>query len=343
MMSERMSTMSIRLTATAFQRRLLPTFFAVGLLVGGAGTMPARAADDVSVVIAYTAWSQQMGLYVAKAKGFYKDVGLNVEIRPNAGPAAQIVGTGQATFGQIDPAAAIAARAQGIPVAMIGNLSQDNGAALFAREAANINKIEDLKGKNVGIFTNSQTAIFLQALLNKHGMSLNDIKPVTVRSGTDLPLVQNGGIDAEVTIYNNELVAWKILYPELKLKIWRLRDIGFDTPGAGLVASDKLLKENPDLVKRFMAATMKGLDYAIKNPEEAVKLLVSEVPGLKPELETAKWGSMLSTVVSPYTDKNGLGAMDPAKWDLLKKVLLEYKVITKDVDLKEVMRGEFLK
>jgi NitT/TauT family transport system substrate-binding protein len=301
----------------------------------------ASAADNVSISLAYTAWAANIMLYVGVAKGFYEKEGLNVEIKPNRGAAAtMLVGNGQEQFAFIDSAAAVTARAKGIPIVALANLQQDNGSALFATERSGIQKVEDMRGKNVGAFTGSQTTIFLQALLNKHGMTMNDVNIVTVRSGTDLPLVQNGGIDAEVTIFNNELTAWPILYPDLKLKIWRLRDLGFDTPGAAIVTGEKLVNENPKLAKRFTDATLAALDFSVKNPEEAVKILVAAVPELKPELEAAKWKALMPTVTAPVTEKHGLGAIDAPRWEELKNLLLTYKVIENDIDLKPMLRDD---
>ena len=204
----------------------------------------ARAADHVSVSMSYTPWAAYMPLYVGLAKGFYEKAGLAVDIKPNRGAAAtMLVGTGEEQFTYLDPAAVLAARDKGVPLVVTAVLNQDNGAALFATEASGITKVADMKGRNVGAFTGSPTTIFLQALLNKAGMGMSDVNIVTVRSGTDLPLVLNGGIDAEVTIANNELISWPIEHPELKLRVWRLRDIGFDTPGYALATSEKLLAE----------------------------------------------------------------------------------------------------
>ena len=133
---------------------------------------------------------------------------LDVDILSGRGSifAATTVGAGKEEFGVSDAASVLVARAKGMPVIAMGNLQQDNGVALIARGKSGIEKVEDFKGRNVGIFPGSTTTIFLQALLKKHGMSMDDVKAVTWRPGTDLPLLLDGKIDAEVEVYNNELV-----------------------------------------------------------------------------------------------------------------------------------------
>src|SRR6185437_11771276 len=223
-------------------------------------------------------------------------------------------------------------RAKGVPVIAIGNLQQDNGVALIATEKSSISKVEDLKGRNIGILPGSTTTIFLQALLKKHGMTMDDFKAVTWRPGTDLPLLLDGKIDSEVTVYNNEIVTWGIEHPELKLNVWKMADLGFDTPGYALITSEDFAGKNPKAVVAFAKATFKGTDYALKHPDEAVEILVKAAPELKKEIESAKWKATIGPTQSEATKKNGLGAMDKAKWENLNDILKTYAVIDKKVD-----------
>lgn len=305
----------------------------------------ADAADQVKVRLSFTPFAAHISVYVAKAKGFYQQNGLDVEILGGRGStfAAMTVGSGNEEFGIADSAAVVTARSKAVPIVAVANLAQDNGAALFTTASSNIAKIEDLKGKNVGVFTGSTTTIFLQALLKKHGLSLDDVKPVTVRSGTDLPLVLDGKIDAEVTVYNNELIAWGIEHPNLKLRIWHMRDLGFDTPGYAVVTNETLLKQKPQIVRGFTSATMMGLDYALKNPKEAVDILVKAVPELKANIEIAKWTAMIPGTTSAATQHDGIGALDKAKWETLNDLLKTYGVIEQKVNLDGLLVDGFRK
>ena len=193
----------------------------------------AHAADAVSVRLSFTPFAAHIPIYVAKEKGYYSQAGLDVAILPGRGSsfAALTVGSGKEEFGVADAAAVVTTRAQGVPVVALANLQQDNGVALFATEKSGITSPGQLKDRNVGVYTGSTTTIFLQALLKKNGLTMDDIKPVTVRSGTDLPLVLSGKIDAEVSVYNNELVAWRIEHPELKLRHWTMSSLAIRHAG----------------------------------------------------------------------------------------------------------------
>jgi ABC-type nitrate/sulfonate/bicarbonate transport system substrate-binding protein len=301
------------------------------------------AADRVSLRLSYTPFAAHIPVYVAKAKGYYEAAGLDVDILSGRGSvfAATTVGAGKEEFGISDAASVVTARAKGVPVIAIGNLQQDNGAALIATEKSGIAKVDDLKGRNIGILPGSTTTIFLQALLKQHGMSMDDFKAVTWRPGTDLPLLLAGKIDAEVTVYNNEVVAWGIEHPELKLKVWTMASLGFDTPGYALITSEEYAARNPKIVSAFANATFKGTDYALKNPEEAVDILVKAAPELKKEVEAAKWQATIGPTQSAVTKRDGLGAIDRAKWENLNDLLKTYAVIDNKVDLGKVLKDEY--
>jgi NitT/TauT family transport system substrate-binding protein len=315
----------------------------IGTAVALASAQNSTAADKVSLRLSYTPFAAHIPVYVAKAKGYYEAAGLDVDILSGRGSvfAATTVGAGKEEFGISDAASVVTARAKGVPVIAIGNLQQDNGVALIATEKSGISKVEDLKGRNIGILPGSTTTIFLQALLKQHGMSMDDFKAVTWRPGTDLPLLLDGKIDSEVTVYNNEVVAWGIEHPELKLKVWTMASLGFDTPGYALITSEEYAAKSSKIVSAFAKASFKGTDYALRNPNEAVDILVKGAPELKKEIEIAKWDATIGPTQSPATERDGLGAMDKAKWENLNELLKTYAVIDNKVDLTKLLKDEY--
>jgi NitT/TauT family transport system substrate-binding protein len=316
---------------------------AVGGVILAACTCHALAAETVAIRLSYTPFAAHIPVYVAKAKGYYEQAGINVDILPGRGStfAAMTVGSGQEAFGISDAASVLTARAKGVPIIAVGNLQQDNGVALVATEKSGISKVEDLKGRNVGILPGSVTAVFMQALLKKHGLTMDDVNAVTWRPGTDLPMLLDGKIDAETTVYNNEVVTWHIEQPQLKLRVWPMATLGFDTPGYALITSEALAGKSPQLVANFTKATFKGTDYAVQHPDEAVDILVKAAPELKASIEAAKWKETIAVTTSAATNKDGLGALDRAKWEQLDELLKTYGVIDAKVDLDAVLKNNF--
>jgi NitT/TauT family transport system substrate-binding protein len=312
----------------------------LGIIGALALAQEGSAAEKVSVRLSYTPFAAHIAVYVAKAKDYFGQAGLDVDILPGRGStfAAMTVGAGKEEFGIADAASVLTARAKGVPIIALSNLQQDNGVAWIATEKSGITKIEDLKGRNVGILPGSTTTIFLQALIKKHGLTLDDVKPITWRPGTDLPLLLEGKIDSEATVYNNEVITWGIEHPELKLRVRPMASLGFDTPGYALVTSEDLAKKNPKMVKDFNAATLKGMDYAVAHPGEAVDILVQGAPELKANIESEKWKEMIPATSSRAAPP---GALDRTKWEALNELLKTYDVIEAKVDLNAVLKSEY--
>jgi NitT/TauT family transport system substrate-binding protein len=303
-----------------------------------------QAAEDITIRLTFTPFAAHAAFYVAEAKGYYDEAGLNASILPGRGStfAATAVGSGQDTFGIADAAAVVQARAKDVPVVAIASLAQDNGVALIATEKSGINSPAEMKGRNIGLFPGSTTVIFLESVLNQNGLTMDDIKPVTVRSGTDLPLILDGSMDAEVSIYS-QVLAWQIQHPELKLKFWQMKDLGLATPGYTLISSASYVQSKPEVVKAFVQATLKGQQYALDHPEEAIDILVKSVPELRADEEMIKWKEVANITLSDYTTANGIGAIDTAKWEQLNEMLTKYKAIEKPIDLAPALLDNFRK
>ena len=120
-----------------------------------------------------------------------------------------------------------------------------------------------------------------------------------------------------------------------------MASLGFDTPGYALISSDEYAAKNPKIVGAFAKATFKGTDYALKNADEAVDILVKAAPELKKEIESAKWKATIGPTQSEATKKDGLGAMDKAKWENLNELLQSYAVIDNKVDISKVLKEEY--
>ena len=91
----------------------------------------------------------------------------------------------------------------------------------------------------------------------------------------------------------------------------------------------------------FTQATFKGTEYALAHPEEAVAILIKAAPELKAEVEAAKWKETIPVTTGPATKKDGLGALDRAKWEALNDLLKTYGVIDAKVDLNAALRNNF--
>jgi NitT/TauT family transport system substrate-binding protein len=120
-------------------------------------------------------------------------------------------------------------------------------------------------------------------------------------------------------------------------------DYGFRTYGHSLFTGEKMVRERPDVVRRFLAATKKGMQYATEHQQEAIDILLKQFRDLDRsimERHLAYGAKALYT--SPETEKNGLLWMVKEQWDLGQQVMLEQKVSNEPVDVAKFFITQFL-
>ena len=121
-----------------------------------------------------------------------------------------------------------------------------------------------------------------------------------------------------------------------------LSESGLDIISDTVIVNEDYLKKNPDLVRRFIKATIKGFVYAKEHPEEAVDIMMKSYPTMDKGVLLKKLMLERPWIWTPAAEKSGLGFMRMEQWQSLQKVLLEAKVLDKDVDLKQAFSNDYL-
>lgn len=303
-------------------------FFAV--VAASIAATSARAADNVSVQLDYVVRGTHAMFFVAKAKGYFAQQGINVTaIRRGTGSpnALRLVGNGDADFGFGDLPTLAVARSQGVPVVALAAANQHSPLAMLALASKHkLAKPADLKGLNVGVQPSGSTYVFLKAFLKANGMSLNDIKQSTVNPPYENYLLLGrvdtvpGYLDAEV--------------PELEAKaggpgslsILQGSDFSYIVYGSGLFTSEKMIAEHSDIVQRFVNAYMEAFADVVKDPEEAADLTIKENPEYAQKkdvlLDQIK-ADIKYTFFGNDTKERGLGWMTDTIWQKTINTLVD--------------------
>ena len=295
------------------------------------------ASDDVTIQLKWVTQTQFAGYYVAQDKGFYKDEGLNVTIKPGGpdiGPMQVLAGGGADVVVDWMPSA-LAAREKGVPAVNIAQPFKSSGMMLTCRKDRGVNSTADLKGKNLGVWYYGNEYPFL-SWMNKLGLATDgSSNGVTVfKQGWDiLPLTQ-GDADCVSTMVYNEY--WQVLAEGLKpeeLTVFKYEDEGVATLEDGLYILEDNLK-NADFVDkmvRFVRASMKGWKYAESNPGEAAEIVVDNDDS---GAQTVDHNTIQMGEISKLTAGSN-GALDPADYERTVSSLMtggSDPVITKKPD-----------
>jgi len=293
-----------------------------------------------SLRLKWTPQAWYAGYYVAKAKGWYADQGIDLTINPG-GPniiAENLVAAGADTFGNGGGAASLlVAREKGLPLVGIGMLHQQTPYRFVALEGSNIKKLSDLKGKTVSTwFTGPQ--FMLQAMLKSNGINPRDVQIEAQGPSMD-PLIQHKVDVAIVTVYNEALVLKR--RGILPAAIFNPADMGVNLPNESIITSEKVVRESPNLVQGFMNATLQGWKFALENPDETTAILAREIPGLKPAELKEQLAEILPLMTYGKAKHTGVALVDRDAMEAADKFLVENGVLKKPVDVNAAIDARF--
>jgi len=303
--------------------------FALGLPFAAA-----NAADSVTIQLKWVAQAQFAGYFVAKEKGYYKDVGLDVTINPGGPDVAppQVIAGGGADVVVDWMPSALASREKGVPLVNISQTFKHSGLEIVCRKETGIKKPEDLKGKTVGIWYGGNEYPFL-SWMSKLGYktdgSPGGVKVLKQGFNVD-PILQKQADCVSVMTYNEY---WQVIDGGFKpsdLVVFNYEKEGVATLEDGLWVMQDKLKDPAFVAKmaKFVKASMKGWDYAKAHPDEAVKIiLAADTTGAKTEKDQKRMMVEVGKLLDP-----GTGELDPKDYERTVSVLMSGKsdpVITK--------------
>jgi NitT/TauT family transport system substrate-binding protein len=311
--------------AARLRQRVRITGLALGLAAGAAA--PARAADAVTLQLKWLVQGQFAGYFAAQAKGFYKDAGLAVTIKPG-GPAispSAVLGGGGADVAVDWLPAALAARERGVPLVNIAQVFNRSGMELVCRRDSGVASPADFKGRTLGVWFAGNEYPFL-AWMAKLGLSTSGAHPdVTVlkQGATIDPLLQKQAACISAMSYNEY---WQLIETGVKpedLVVFNYEDQGVATLEDGLYTTQEKLTDPAmlDRLARFLKASLLGWQFVIDHPDDAEKIMIeADTAGT---LNDAHQKRMIGEIVKLLPGSpHGLGYLEPAAYERTVKELL---------------------
>jgi len=305
-------------------------------IVFGAMTATAIAADTITVRLKWFHQAQFAGFYVAQEKGFYKDAGLDVTLQPGGPdfPSIQMIAGGNEQFGVTGADQILVARSRDVPVVALAVLYRKSPFVLFSLKDSGINAPDKFAGKKIGVKLGGNEELIYRTVMKKAGItaSMNEI-PVKF----DMTPLLTGQVDVWPGYVINEVLTAREKGFDVNV-IWP-SSYGVDLYADTLFTTEKMLKEKPEVVQRFVAATLKGWSYAVAHPDEAAKLTVKFGTKLTFDHEHAM---MKESIALLQPDKAPIGSMEPAAWNALNELLTQGGFIKKAVAVDKAYTTTFL-
>lgn len=300
-------------------------------------------ADNVDIELDWYPNTNHVGIYVAQDKGFFADENLNVEVKEPADPAlvAQLVGSGERDFGIFYQTDTLIARNEGVPVVAVRSIVQRPLNCIMALQSSGITRPADLKGKKIGYPGIDWNISLLETMLETDGLTIDDVEVVNV--GWSLwQSLASGTVDALIGAY------WSHESYVLEDEGYPVNIIYADDYGVPpyyemmLITSEQMVNENPDVVRRFANAFVRGYEWSRNNPSEALDILVDLNQQQLEETEHIERAA-IGELRDAWVAENGrVGTLSQERWNSVGNFLKDKGYISQDLSIADAWASDLL-
>ncbi len=332
---------------TIARRHVLQGLAATSALAVGAGRARAQAADAVTLRLNAIAYGEHAPFAIGVQNGLYaaEHIALKLVQGNGSGATVQIVASKQDAFGHADMGTLMKAVAKGVPVKMVGLFQQVSPLSIIFLADKGFKKPKDLEGHSIALTAGDSLHQLLPAVFKKNGVDASKVRLLFMDIAAKSTAVVDGKADAmggyfttqgpQIAAVANKPTAWL-----------KYSDFGVNTVAGGVLVHNDMMKEKPDLIRRFLRASVKAWAYADKHPEEAAAALVKQFPDssfiAKPGQALAQWQAHRTLMRTPRTKDKEPGWA--AKEDVQDTIdlLAEYAELAPKGAVNDYVTNEFL-
>jgi NitT/TauT family transport system substrate-binding protein len=271
-------------------------------------------------------------------KGYFQEQGINLSLDYSMETdAVALTGANQFQFAVVSGEQVLLGRQQGIPIVYVMAWYQQFPVGVASKVSENIKSPQDLRGKRIGTpVLSGASYIGLRALLSAGGLTEKDITLDTIGFNQVEALAADR--EQAVVIYvANEPV--QLRSQGIDINVLRVADY-MQLVSNGLITNQETLDKNPDLVRRMVKATLKGIADTIANPDQAYEISKKYVENLA-QADQAVQKQILTTSIGLWKSDH-LGYSDPKAWENMQKVLMDMGLMTKPLDLSKAYTNQFV-
>ncbi len=277
--------------------------------------------------------------YVAVEKGYFEEAGIEVEFDYSfETDGVALVGADTLQFGIASGDQVLQARANNLPIVYVGAWYQKYPVSIISVADQNIQSPKDLKGKKIGLpGLFGASYVGLRAVLHNAGMQESDVTLESI--GFNQVEAFTTGKNPIIVGYaaNEPVVLTAKGYPLTELRIADYAQLASN----GIITNEKTIQNNPELVRKFVDAVLKGIESTISDPGAAFEICKKHVPNLDQIEDPRTQMQVLTTSIELWRTPT-LGLSDPAAWENMQKVLLDMKLYPTALDLSKAFTNDFL-
>lgn len=299
--------------------------------------------DTLKLRLKWQYQAQFAGYLIAQEKGFYDELGLEVEIN-SAGPDLKpylTVASGSDDIGIGVPNQIVTAQSNDVPLVAIAQVMQDSPFRFVLKSENRIDSLAQLKGEKIGLWMGGDEAEFV-SMLKTENLKLSDFQ-IIPQGFTVVPFLEDSYKLSHVSVYNelNQILA-NGYESDGALQVLNPADYDSDILGDLLFTTKSYAENNRHKISRFLEASYKGWRYAKDNPNEAIKIVLKFNPDLEKESQEKQLDAALALIFNQTTKENGFGYLSKDAFLKTIRILKDSKQIDKDVNVEDLIYDKYV-
>ena len=309
---------------------------------GASAKSAPKSARKITFCLDYTPNTNHTGIYVAQAKGYFKDEGLTVKVvQPADGTAEAMIGSGQAQMGVSYQDYIANALSSKNPVAIeaVAAIIQHNTSGIMSRKADGITSAKKMEGHTYATWSMPVEQATIKQVMESDGGDFDKLKMVPYEVDDEVAGLKANMFDC-VWVYEGWAVQnAKVQHYDVNYFSFVSMDKVFDFYTPVIAANDDFAKKYPDVVKAFVRAAKRGYEYAIKHPKAAGDILLDAAPELSSDLVQA---SAKYLAKQYQADAKSWGVIDKSRWDAYFKWLNDKNLVENKLDVNSGWTMDYL-
>jgi NitT/TauT family transport system substrate-binding protein len=303
----------------------------------------AQAKRQVTMRLDWLYQGPNAGFLIAQEKGFYEQAGLNVEIGPGkgSGSTALLVASKAAQFGFADGFVVGNSVSKGMSIKMVAGIFRRNPTAVVVLDESDIKTPKDLEGKTVAIPTGATQFQQWPAFVKGCALDAGKIRITNIDPAGSPPALITGQVPA-IAGYAQGYVPSVEIRGNKKARILWYADCGVTAVSNGIIVHTDLIKDDPELIRSFVVASLKGFLYGRAHIDEMAAIVKKFSEATVPAISGREAELSFNTWVTPNTAGKPLGWMSDKDWDETVAVLKQYGGVTAPLEAAQLYTNEFV-